>query len=243
MNAVVARLTASSLLGRRRAAVLVALPLVLIAVAVVFRLVGGVDEATAVTLLGGFGLGTVVPLLCVVVGTGAIGPEIEDGSIVYLLAKPLRRGVIVASKYVVAVVTAWLFGAVAVTVSALVLLGGTDRLALAYGVASLVAAAAYCALFLALAVVTRNAVVVGLLYALIWETTVAGLLPGARQVSIRQWSLAVAERVLGTDRAQALGVVSDVGLTAAVVLLVVVTGAALWYAGRRLGSLRLSGED
>lgn len=243
MNAVVARLTLAGLLGRRRAAVLVALPAVLVAVAVIFRLVGGVDEATAVTLLGGFGLGTVVPLMCVIVGTGAIGPEIEDGSIVYLLAKPLRRGVIVASKYVVAVVTAWVLGAVAVAVSGLVLVGGADRLALGYGVAALVAAAAYCALFLALAVLTRNAVVIGLLYALIWETTVAGLLPGARQVSIRQWSLAVAEQVLGRGRAQQLGVTSDVGLTAAVVLLVVVTGAALWYAGRRLRTLRLSGED
>ena len=236
---VVARLTASTLLGRRRVLVLMALPAVLLVVAVLFRALAGARASTAVTLVGGLGLGTLVPLLCVIVGTGVIGPEIEDGSIVYLLAKPLRRPVIVVSKLAVAVVTAWVLAAVPILLAGLVLAGGSQRLAVAYAVGAVVAALAYCSVFLLLAVLTRNAVIVGLLYALIWETTVAGFVPGARSLSIRQWSLAVVEWIVGAD-AESLGAGSDVGLVTSVVALVVVTGAATVYAGVRLRSLRLT---
>ena len=240
--AVIARLTVSGLLGRRRAAVLVVLPLVLLVLAGVFRAVGGQDLRTAVLLLGTLGLGTVVPLLCVVVGTGVIGPEIEDGSVLYLLSKPLRRSLIVLSKLGVAVLTAWTLLVPAVLVAGLLLVGTTERLAVAYALAAAIAAVAYCALFLLLAVVTRNAVVVGLLYALIWETTIAGVVPGARTLSIRQWAYAVAETVAG-DEAVLQGVDSEVGLTTSVVLLALVTGLATAYATKRLRTPRLGGDD
>lgn len=241
MNAVVARLTVSGLVGRRRAAVLLLLPAVLIAVAVIFRLVGGSDPGTGVALLDGLALGTVVPLLCVIVGTGAIGPEIEDGSIVYLLAKPLRRGTIVLSKLAVAVAITWVLAVVPVAVVGS-LLGTPSRVTAAYVCAAAVASLGYCAVFLLLAVLTRNAVVLGLLYALLWETTVAALVPGARSLSIRQWSLSVAEAVAGPG-ANDLGIVSDVSLTASVVLVLVVTAGSTWYATRRLRTLRLGGEE
>ena len=44
-----------------------------------------------------------VPLIALIAGTGALGPEIDDGSIVYLLAKPLPRREIVFTKLAVAV--------------------------------------------------------------------------------------------------------------------------------------------
>ncbi len=241
-TAVVARLTVSGLLGRRRAAVLMVLPLVLLVLAGVFRAAAGRDLDIAVLLLGNLALGTVVPLLCVVVGTGVLGPEIEDGSILYLLSKPLRRSSILLSKLGVAVLTAWALLVPAVLVAGLVLAGTGERLAVAYAVAAAAAAVAYCALFLLLAVLTRNAVVIGLLYALIWETTIAAVVPGARALSIRQWALALAEAVVGDD-AVGLGVDSDVALGTAVALLVVVTGGATAYATARLRTLRLGGGD
>ena len=241
-TAVVARLTVSGLLGRRRAAVLVVLPLVLLALAALFRAVGGQDLDIAVVLLATLALGTVVPLLCVVVGTGVIGPEIEDGSILYLLSKPLPRSRIVLSKLAVAVGTAWALLVPAVLVAGLLLVGTTERVAVAYALAAAVAAVAYCALFLLLAVLTRNAVVIGLLYALIWETTIAGVVPGARTLSIRQWAFSLAEAVAG-DEAVRQGVDSDVGLGTSVVLLTLVTVLATAYAAARLRTLRLGGDD
>ena len=241
--AVVARLTVRTLLGRRRLAVLLVLPAVLLVLAAVFRAVAGRDLDTAATLLSTLALGTVVPLLCVVVGTGVIGPEIEDGSVVYLLSKPLRRSSIVLSKLAVAVGTAWALLVPAVLATGLLLVGGTARLAVACTLAAAVAAVAYCAVFLLLAVVTRNAVVIGLLYALIWETTIAAVVPGARALSVRQWALSLTEAVVGSDLATRLGVDSDVRPAVGVALLLLVTAGATAYATVRLRTLRLGGED
>ena len=140
-----------------------------------------------------------MPLLGLIAGTGAIGPEIDDGSIVYLLAKPLSRLSIVLTKVVVAVAVITVFGAVTVLLAGLVLSGTSDNLAVGYAVGALVAGIAYGTLFLLLAVVTRHAVVVGLLYALIWETLVGSFVPGAQTLSIQQWALAITEKVVGSD--------------------------------------------
>jgi ABC-2 type transport system permease protein len=241
MNGTVARLTARSLLGRRRALLLLLLPGVLLALSVLARALAGSDEQLVVTLLGGFALGTLVPLLGLIAGTGAIGPEIDDGSIVYLLTKPLNRHSIVVTKFAVAAAVVTALGAVPTFVAGLVLTGTTGDLALGYAVGAAVAGIAYCALFLLLAVVTRNAVVVGLLYALVWETLVGQFVPGAQALSIQQWALAITERIIG-PRAEELGATSAVGLGTAVVLLLIVTVGATWYAGRRLRTIRLSSE-
>ena len=98
------------------------------------------------------------------------------------------------------------------------------------------------AIFVALSVVTRNAVIIGLLYALLWETVLGGYVPGVRNVSVRQWALAAAERLLG-DRATMWGVTSEVSLTAALALLAVATIGAVVLAVRRLQTLRLTSAD
>jgi len=47
--------------------------------------------------------------MCLLISTGVIGAEIDDGSIVYMLAKPIPRRTIVFSKMVVAVGAAFVF--------------------------------------------------------------------------------------------------------------------------------------
>jgi len=242
MNATVAALTARSLLGRRRALLLLVLAGVILLLAVISRLLAGQDADVTVLVLGGFALGTLVPLLGLIAGTGAIGPEIDDGSIVYLLSKPLSRLSIVLSKLVVALGVVVTFAVLPTLVAGLILSGTSDRLAVGYALAALVAGTAYCALFLALAVITRHAVVVGLLYALIWETLVGNLVPGAQALSIQQWSLALTEKVVSA-RSEELGITSAVGLGTAVPLLLLVIIGFTWYAGWRLRSLRLTDAE
>ncbi len=242
MNATVAQLTARSLLGRRRAYLLLALSLILLVLSALVRGLAGQDTDITVGILGGFALATIVPLLGLIAGTGSIGPEIDDGSIVYLLSKPLSRFSIVLTKAVVAVVVITVFGSVSVLAAGLVLSGTSDNLAIGYAVGALVAGIAYGTFFLLLAVLTRHAVVVGLLYALIWETLVGSYVPGAQTLSIQQWSLAITEKVVGSD-AERLGVTSAVGLGAAVPLLLVVIVGSTWYAGWRLRTLRLTSDE
>jgi ABC-2 type transport system permease protein len=242
MNATVARLTARSLLGRRRAYLLMALPGVLILLCVLVRLLAGEDNDITVGILGGFALSTLVPLLGLIAGTGSIGPEIDDGSIVYLLSKPLSRHSIAGTKAAVAATVVTVFAALPVLVAGLVLAGTSDGLAAGYFLGALVAGLAYATLFLLLAVVTRHAVVIGLIYALIWESLVGSYVPGAQALSIQQWSLALSAKVVGS-RADALGVTSAVSLGAAVPLLVLLAAGSTWYAGRRLRSLRLTSDE
>jgi ABC-2 type transport system permease protein len=241
MNLTVAQLTARSLLGRKRALVLMALPAVLLVICVLTRWLAGSDDRFSAALMQGFALGTMIPLFALVTGTGAIGPEIDDGSIIYLLAKPLSRPQIVRTKLAVAIATVLVLAAVPTLLAGFVLAGTSDRLAIGFATGTLVAGGAYCTLFLLLAVLTRNAVIFGLVYALLWESLVGQFIPGAQVLSIQQWSLAVTERIIGS-RAEQLGATSAVGLSTAVVLLAVVTVGSTWLAGRRLRTLRVTSE-
>ncbi|MGX1882431.1 ABC transporter permease [Streptomyces sp. NPDC055287] len=234
----VARLTYRALLGRRRAAVLFVLPALLIAIAVAVRLLTGADDQIASDVLGGFAIATMIPLIGVIAGTGAIGPEIDDGSIVYLLAKPVKRPTIIFTKLIVAIAVTMAFSAIPTFIAGLILNGNGGQIAIAYTVAALVASVAYSAIFLLLGTVTRHAVVFGLVYALVWETLFGSLVPGARTLSVQQWALSLAERIGANGT-----ITSDVALPTAVVLLASVTVAATWYAGQKLRTLKLAGEE
>ena len=249
MNATVASLTSRSLLGRKRTLVLLLLPLALLALCVLARVLAGLDPgierqldgSLTPDLLGAFGIAILMPLLGLIAGTGAIGPEIDEGSIVYLLAKPLNRYSIVVTKLVVAIGVVAVFGVLPIAVAGVVLTGEVGTVTVAFTVGALGAGIAYSALFLLLAVITRNAVVIGLIYALIWESLVGGVVPGAQTLSVQQWSLAVVQRVLGDDAGR-VGLEAAVGFGTGVLLLAVVAVAATGYAGRRLQTLRLNDD-
>ncbi|MFE6737370.1 ABC transporter permease subunit [Streptomyces tubercidicus] len=234
----VARLTYRALLGRRRALILFALPALLVVLAVAVRSLTGADDATASGILGTFALGTMVPLIGVIAGTGAIGPEIDDGSVVYLLAKPVPRPTIILTKLLVAIGVTVTFSALPVLLAGFLLNGNSQQMAVGYAVAAAVASVAYSALFLLFGTVTRHAVVFGLVYALIWETFVGTLIPGAKTLSVQQWALAIGQKAAAEG-----AFTSDVQLPVALCLLVGLTGAATWYAARRLKAHTLSGEE
>ncbi|MFJ2862941.1 ABC transporter permease [Kitasatospora sp. NPDC087314] len=238
MNPTVARLTLRGLLGRRRGILLLVVPALLLLVSALASGAGGDEHDLTVKILGQLGLGTLVPILGLVVGTGVIATEIDDGSIVYLLAKPLPRWQIVTTKLAVAIGTTWVFAAVPTLLSGLLLYGTRDGVALGYTVAVLVAGAAYSALFLLLGVVTRHAVVAGLAYALIWESLIGNFVAGARTLSVQQWGRSVAEAVAGDA---AIG--ADVSFGVAVPLLLAVTVAATVLASVKLAGLTLAGDE
>src|SRR5699024_5470612 len=94
VNSTIARLAFQSLVGQKRWWVLVALPLLLILLSVLVQAL--TDEAGSAfeAIIVVFGLGLVLPLVALLVTTGVLGPEIDDGSIVYLLSKPISRHVV-----------------------------------------------------------------------------------------------------------------------------------------------------
>lgn len=240
INATVVRLTVRAILGRRRVVLLLILPAVLLAIAVLGRVVAGPEPELARQLLGPFAMGTLLPLLALIAGTGVIGSEIDDGSIMYVLAKPISRASIVLAKLAVAIGIVVAFGSLPILIAGIITADQVDGPARAYAVASAIAGVAYCATFLLLAIVTRHAVVLGLLYAVVWETTISQTVPGVQGVSIQQWALATTELLLD-DQAARAGMDAAVGGIGAPLIAVLALGAT-WLAVRRLRVLRITGD-
>ncbi|WP_433329299.1 ABC transporter permease [Spirillospora sp. CA-294931] len=238
MNATIAMITFRSMLGRRRALLLLGLPLLLVALAIGLKLTDYNDLDTSADVLQRFGLATLLPLLALIAGTGVIGPEIDDGQIMYVLTKPIPRQVIVYTKLMVAFVLLVLFAVIPTLASGLILSGSDAALATSYTVGVLVGGIAYSAVFVALAVVSRNAVTIGLLYALVWESLVGNFAPGAKSASIQQWALSVTDSL--TDASM---VESTVRLPLAITLLAAVTVLGTALASIRLRTLAVASAE
>lgn len=233
----VVRLGVRSIFGQWRGVLLFVLPVVLIGVAALVRGLTGESLQAAQAVLYGLGLVLVVPLVALLATSGLLAAEIDDGSIAYLLAKPVSRYSIVLSKLLVAVSCVLLFGALPMLVAGLVVRSSSPAFGLGFGLASLLGGAAYCALFAWLSVMTRHAVVFGLVYLLIWEGLLGGLLDGIRWLSVTRWSAEV------VDRVASLRLVSDLPLTYAVVALVVVLVGGVWRTAVRLQGFNLTGDE
>jgi ABC-2 type transport system permease protein len=242
MNGVIARITLRQLLSRRRTLLLLLLGGVLVLVAGIFRLAGEEARALPFTsgLLANLGVGTLMPLVALMFGTGAIGAEIEDGTAIFLLAKPISRRTIVLTKLAVAAICS-----AALTCGPMLLAGLIAAGGLGEGlVPGMVAAAAigsllYCAVFVAVSLVTSRAFVFGLAYVLIWEGLLAGLFAGTRTFSVRQLTLAFADSIGGIPKE-----IFDapVSLLTAVVIGTFLLVAATLIAIRRLSAYEISGE-
>jgi ABC-2 type transport system permease protein len=238
MNSTIAYITFRAMLGRKRALLLFALPAILLLLAVVLRVTDHHDLEISTGVLQGFGLATLLPLLGLIAGTGVIGPEIDDGQIMYVLTKPIPRQVIVLTKLAVAIVLMVVFGVLPALVAGVILTGFTAQLSVAFAIGMLVGGVAYCAVFVALAVASRFAVVIGLLYVLVWEVLIGNFAPGAKSLSIQQWALSVIDSLTS-----AVAVTSEVRLGVAVVLLAIVAGGGTVLAAVRLRSMSVTGAD
>lgn len=238
LNPTIIRLTTRTVLSGRRLAVLIALSSLIVVLAVFLRVFTDATAGDAAEFLQGVSIATLLPLFGLIIGTGVINPEIDDGSIMYLLAKPVPRATIVLSKVAVAVAAIIILAAVPTALAALIMSGAGAGLPLGFGVGAAVAGVVYGAIFLLLSIITRHAVIVGLVYALAWESLVGSFIPGARVLSVQQWGLSIADSLASP------GVVEGhVGLGVALVLAFVVTAGCIWLADARLRVLTVTSGD
>jgi ABC-2 type transport system permease protein len=164
-----------------------------------------------------------------------LGSEIDDGTLAHILAKPLPRREIIFSKLVVAVgITAVVTG---VPLAVTGLIAGSNDLALGLAVGAALGSVTYCSLFVALSLVTRWPVLIGLAYVLIWEGLLTNLLTGTRVLSIQQYVLTVADRVGGTAL-----LASNVSLAVSLAMAFIFTAGATLLAIDRLRSFSVVGE-
>ncbi|SCE88653.1 ABC-2 type transport system permease protein [Micromonospora purpureochromogenes] len=228
-------ITARGLFGRRRFLILLPLPLLLLGLAMLCRSLGVEPGDWGPPVLVGLGLAVVLPVVSLIVGTGVLGAEIDDGTVVHILTKPLPRWQIVLPKLAVATVVSATTVAVPLFVAGV--LADSVRLGLALAAASALGALAYSALFLALSLLTRRPVLLGLVYVLIWEGLLGNFVRGTKVLSVQQWVVAMADRMAPTDLLS-----TTVSVPVAAVLTGVVAVGFTVLAIDRLRSFSMAGE-
>jgi ABC-2 type transport system permease protein len=228
------------LAGRRLAivAALVALPLWLPSL-----LAPGSRQDPTVFSFGLF-RNLVVPVLLPVVSltfsTAALGTELRRGTITNLMLKPIPRWSVLGVEYLAAVLATLLVLLPSEVVAQVLAArgGGSGVLLQGMLLATVLGALAYCALGLLLSLLVSRALLVGLVYALLWEGGVVGVAPSASSLSVRGYVEGVLAALL--DRGGGPQLNARLGPLSATLLALVVTLLALTLARRRLGRMDLA---
>jgi ABC-2 type transport system permease protein len=254
-NPTIAWITMRSTLGRKRAFLFAIPALILILFTVALKVSHPPSRPWPSHVLGTFGFSVLLPLTALIIGTSVLGAEIDDGSIIHLLATPVRRSTIVITKFIVATVLTMVFAAIPELLAALIAGGGSSppavtsggpgsfvaisggKLALGLFVGALACSVIYNAVFVMVSVATTRAIAVGLLYVLIWEALLSNFVSGARLLSVSHYGLGIANG-FAHDPSLAAGL----AVPTSVIMGAVVTVAALALAVNLLSSFTLKGE-
>lgn len=143
----------------------------------------------------------VLPIVAIVVGSGALGNERRDLTLSFIALRPIPRSVIAATKFAAAAIAASslnAIGALALGIGYGVRFGGWE-LALGLLLGSLVATVAYAAVYVPFGFLTDRAVIIGIAYLLVFENGVVFAVSGLALLS--PWRLGVtvlADAVDGT---------------------------------------------
>lgn len=178
------------------------------------------------------------PIIALLLSTSAFSAESDDGTLLYLVTTTTPRWWIVFVRVMFAMLGTAAVSAIAVFGTGFIATGWHDpqHVTRAFGIAAAFGGAAYASLFTLLALITKRALVGGLLYVVFWEGVLSSTFPALNYLSVRQWMLAVANVLTeSSDERLTSGPSVTVSLVAAglVVVVSVVVGA------RRLAQPRM----
>ena len=178
---------------------------------------------------------TLLPIVVLLPATAAFGNELEDGTLPFLLMKPVSRLRLVFGKFaaVLLVTIPSLLAGLAITTliaSRAPAAGDPGRLLLAMAGASAAAAGLLAAVFLFVSLIIPRALLAGMIYIFAWESLLGRFLPGVRAISSREHALRVFDGILDDD----LPTASNAALT-----MLVVAAACLLLAVWRLRRIEI----
>src|SRR5207248_6510287 len=116
------------LLGRRRSLLIALPPMLLLAITITLRATTDANSSHDLgwpgVVLGQIGLVTLLPLTAMIIGTSVLGTEIDDSSILHLLATPVSRTTVMTTKWIVASAATLVFAVVPITVASFIATSG-----------------------------------------------------------------------------------------------------------------------
>ena len=192
---------------------------------------GEADQSGTVEAgLEGLVISLVLPLVTMVLASGAFGNEVEDRTLSLLTTKPVPRWSLALSKLMGTIAVA---GPIMVAVSVVVTALPPERdggVILAAAVGSAVGVIVYASVFTWAGLVTTRALAFGLVYVLLWEALITTFLSGTRYLSVRSYVIGIMHGMEGSPFNGDLAI----GYTTAIMGSVVVTVLFFALAVRRL---------
>lgn len=226
--------TVRQVLARRRWIVVALLAVLPVVVAALMRLYGGDLDGpgSAADVVTALSYTIVIPLIALILANAGFGAEVDDGTVAFLLTKPVGRVTIVIVKVLVIATVAKIAAVMSTILTSVILIGGVgpQHLIWALGIGAGVGAVLYAVVFVTLGLLTRRGLLIGLVYLIVWEGTFAALFPGTRSISIRQYMLSIADAVTGSQHL----FTAHLEHSTAVIMSVVVFAAAVAFAIARL---------
>lgn len=206
----------------------------LLGIAVAFA-IGRADTFTrlvdSVGFVSVFGIGLMVPIISLVLGSSTFGELIDDETLVYLWHRPVARWKLALAGALSASTAAIPLTAIPLTVSAFIA-SGEASVAAATALASSLAALAYSALFVLVGMMLRRALIWGLVYLFIWELFIANVGGGSAQLSIRTYPASILSQMTDVEIRLA-----DSSITTGIIVSVVIAAVAVGLASIRLNRM------
>lgn len=171
---------------------LAALP---IGLSLLFHFLGGDEEADKRDfinfMLEGLFVGGIMPISIMALSTAAFGNELEDGTLVYLVLKPIPRWKIALHKLLASIAIGGPLLVISGVIVTMVGLSASPQPAVAIGVSLFVGAAAYAAIFTLAGLISRFAIAFALIYVFFWEGLISSVISGIEYFSVRSYTLAL----------------------------------------------------
>lgn len=189
---------------------------------------------------------TLLPIAVLILATGALGNEIEDRTLPYLIIKPITRLRIAIEKLIGVLVVALPAVLAGLIASYLIVVLGADEPAVRFGRqtaaqndlpavlwamlgAAAVGVVATAALFMLVSLIIPRALLVGIVYAFVWESLLGRFLPGVKVVSVRHYTDSVFVALLDDETVIVENALSlNAALTTVAVLVVVCVALTTW---------------
>jgi len=209
--------------SRGRVAAVGALGLLVVLVGVAVRISDPTSPTAEVNALSRAGLALFVPVTALVFATAVLGEMVEDGTLVYLWARPVRRFDLAMAAFTASLTIT--LPCVLVPMAAFSLVLDPDpQLLVATLVASALSALAHTALFVGLGAKAPRALLWGLAYIAVWENLVGSIGASLARTSLRLHANSIL-RQIADEPAVDFAVKASTAVT--VLTLVTIAGVAL----------------